>query len=942
MRYSPAHAAKSGSVPFMLRGPKSVRTALTAAVAGIVGLVPTILIASPAPAASSVLSIAAASAVEGSSVSFSLVYSDVAAATYNITTAVGDTDPATASTDYSATPSSATVTFSAPGTQTVTFTTVDDALYEAGETFKIIATNNATPTDTVTAVGTITNNDTTPTYTLTASPVTVAEATTTPKTTITAKLNAVSGVATAVTLNTINGTAVAGTDFTGLSSEVITIAAGSLEATKDIAVTADTKKDEYDTETFTVGAVATNVSPTSASTTVSITDAQSTPVVTLGGGGVVAEGATLTLPITVAPASEKPITVHWDAVASAAVTGHDAASSTDDFTYPSSRTVTIAAGATTANIEIAVTDDAMDELPEDFDVELSAPTNATLGSTVKVTGTITDGDTAPTVTITPTSVTEGTSGKAAKTFTATLSAASGRKVTVDWATTTTGSTYGDATPVKDYIVKEGTLVFPAGTTTQTFTVDVVGDLIDEGESETFNILLTDVDSSATLTVPTTEIAITDDDAAPTIAFDDLSVDEGDAASAVLVPLKLSGPSDHPLTFNVADLGTGTATAALSVVGSDDYDTLNATIVIQPEMTTGYAVILVNGDVIFEGDETVKLTATADPVVGLSASLVTDPDTDAATLTLKNDDDSPSLEVNSVTGDEGDTVEATGTVGGISATATYVTVSFAGGSSNGSTAASTNDFTNPGVKPVTIAAGTTPGTIMDIADVVLTTDATVEPDETIIATGFGIGNVGSVTEGIITISGTGEEPGEDGITLEASSSYRLGAGNVTLSGTTTPGAMVQPLAQPRSSDAGLVDYGNEVEADEDGNFSFVGKLSTVGVKFAASTGDMVSDTVTVNLKEDPDFTARSSSKGSATLTVVGDPKVRGLAVRVLRANSNGTWTTVGTGILNADGKYTRTLTGLKSGSSKLYKATVYGNGDVGLLTNTSHSARVTIR
>ena len=32
MRYSPAHAAKSGSVPFMLRGPKPVRAVLSAAI----------------------------------------------------------------------------------------------------------------------------------------------------------------------------------------------------------------------------------------------------------------------------------------------------------------------------------------------------------------------------------------------------------------------------------------------------------------------------------------------------------------------------------------------------------------------------------------------------------------------------------------------------------------------------------------------------------------------------------------------------------------------------------------------------------------------------------------------------------------------------------------------------------------------------------------------
>jgi hypothetical protein len=969
MRYQPAHAATSGSVPFMLRGPKSVRLAMSAAVAGIIGLVPAVLVASPAMAAEGALSVpSTATAAEGAGTV--TVNISRAAATGQTLTAVTWTTAdgtATGGADYTAITSGSgsfpAGTTSSPDTVAMTVTIAQDQLYEAGETFSLIAKQGSTTIGTT--VVTITDDDTAPSYTLSASPATVSESTATPISTVTATLNTVSGVDTTIRLNTADGTAVAGTspagDYTALVNSDIVIAAGTLTQTKVVSITADAVKDEFDTENFTVNGVATGASPANRSTQISITDAESLPTVTLSGGVTAAEGTTTTYTVTLNHESEVPVTVHWDAVAAAAVTGHGAATAGDDFTYPAtgSRTVTIPAMTASTTFTVPLKDDLFDELAEDFAIEISAPTASTLGSTTKVTSTITDTDTAPTVSILPVAVTEGDSGTTAKTFTATLSAASGRAVTVDWATAIddTGLTY--AKPLKDYITKNGSLTFPAGTTTQNFTIDIVGDTIDEGsddtptsaDGETFKINLTRAtgDDSFTTGAATT-ITITDDDAAPTIAFDDISVKEGDTVSAVLLPVKLTGSSDHTLNFDLSDVTTvghtGTAKEAVSsAVGSDDYDLMGDTITVQPEATTGYGVVLVNGDMIHEADENAFFKVLANAGDN-SDDMVTDPDTKTMELILQNDDDAPDLEITNVTGEEGDTVAVKGTVTGMADDDATVNVTFAGASSHGSNAAETTDFTNPGAKAITITKGTAPGTIVDVANVMLAEDTEAEPAETIAVNGLGLNNFGTVTEGIITIAaneGT-EEPGEDAITLEASSSFRLGAGNVTLSGTTTPGAMVQPLAQPRSSDDDPEAYGDEVEADEDGNFSFIGHLTTTGVRFAASIsgGDVVSDTVTVNVKEDPAFTARSSSKGTATLTVTGDPKVRGLAVRVLRANSNGTWTTVGTGILNADGKFTKMLTGLKSGSSKLFKATVYGNGDVGLMTNTSKSARVTIR
>jgi hypothetical protein len=940
MRFQPAHAAPRGSVPPKRRVPKPLRTALSVAVAAVFGLVPTVMVAAPASAASAVLSIAAAQATEGSPVVFTLHNTGSSAATYAITTAVGDTNPATAGTDYNATPSSASITFAGTGTdadQTVSFTTTDDALYEAAEKFKIIATNISTGTDNVTAVGTINDNDAVPTYTLTASPTSVPEpASGTSTTTITARLSAVSGLDSVVTLNTTDATAVAGSsgDYLALSGTVITIAAGTLTATTTVAIRGDGIKDEFDTETFTVNAVATNVSPTTASATVSIVDLQTTPMLTLTGGGPAAEGATLLFPITVAPASEKPITVHWDAVAAPAVTGHGAATAVTDFTYPSSRTVTIPARTTTVNISVPLISDSLSELPEDFAIELSSPTNSALGTTVKVVGIISNGDTAPTVAITPTAVVEGDSGTTSKTFTATLSTASGQVVTAGWATLAYSAAVGKATPVKDYIEKTGTLTFPAGATTQTFTIDVVGDTVDEGSGETLKIVLTNLDGSATIGSPTV-LTITDDDLPPTFSFADISMNEGNSTSAVLLPVVLTGSSDQTLTFTLADLGTGTA-AQVNGAGAGDYDLLNTAIVIAPEMTTGYGVVLVAGDNVYEGDETVKFTVTA---AGGSSTFVTDQHVDPATLTLVNDDTAPNFEINSVTGNEGDTVAVTGTVTGMSASATALNVSFAGGSSHGSVAADASDFTNPGAQTVIIPANTNPGTVLTLAQgLVLTNDTVGEPAETIIGTGFGLGNVGTVTEGIITIA---ESDGGNPAPTLTGPAYRVGIGTIMLTGTATAGDVVQLWAAPVANST-LVKNGGVVTADSNGDFAFSRRLTSVGVKYAAGVGAARSDEVTVMIKQDPDLTGGSTVKATINLTATGNPKTAGQLVTFQVVNSRGTWSPIGTDHIDASGTATATIKNLRSGSTYPFRAVVSATPSMGILGGISGTRRIGAR
>ena len=84
-------------------------------------------------------------------------------------------------------------------------------------------------------------------------------------------------------------------------------------------------------------------------------------------------------------------------------------------------------------------------------------------------------------------------------------------------------------------------------------------------------------------------------------------------------------------------------------------------------------------------------------------------------------------------------------------------------------------------------------------------------------------------------------------------------------------------------------------------------------------------------------------GVVSLVVTGDPKIRGLETRVFRANANGTWTMVGSGILNVNGTFTKVLSNQTSGKSYTFRTWVRGNAERGVMTNySSYSKTVRVK
>ena len=125
------------------------------------------------------------------------------------------------------------------------------------------------------------------------------------------------------------------------------------------------------------------------------------------------------------------------------------------------------------------------EPTETFFVNLSAPVNATIADAQAV-GTIVNDDIAS-LAIGSVSLTEGDSGSIAAIFPVTLAAPSYQTITVSYATANATATAG-----ADYTATSGSLTFAPGVVSQTVSVPVLGDTLNEFD-ETFAVNLTNPD-----------------------------------------------------------------------------------------------------------------------------------------------------------------------------------------------------------------------------------------------------------------------------------------------------------------------------------------------------------------------------------------------------------------------------------------------------------------
>ena len=179
--------------------------------------------------------------------------------------------------------------------------------------------------------------------------------------------------------------------------------------------------------------------------------------------------------VLLSPASSQVVTVNYGTANNTAVEPSD---------YQArSGVVTFQPGETSKDVVMTVNGDTTLEPNETFNVNLSTPTNATIGDSQGVCTIIND-DTQPTISIGDVAVTEGNVGTTTAVFTVSLSNATTQTVTVNYATASDTATSGI-----DFVATSGTATITPGSLSTTVNVTVNGDLEFEG-NEFFFVNLT--------------------------------------------------------------------------------------------------------------------------------------------------------------------------------------------------------------------------------------------------------------------------------------------------------------------------------------------------------------------------------------------------------------------------------------------------------------------
>jgi hypothetical protein len=275
--------------------------------------------------------------------------------------------------------------------------------------------------------------------------------------------------------STSSGTA-GSSDYSGANNVSASIPAGASSTTLTVNTTEDTTVESNETFNLTLSNVV-NAVVTDGTAQATIVDDDGKPNLGVSDASVT-EGGNLSFVVSLSKTYTSPVTFNYGTVDGTATAGEDYNSASNSRTIP--------AGSTSTTVTVVSREDALDEADETFSLVLSNVVNANVVDGTGV-GTIVDDDATPTVSINdPAAVAEG----AGVVFTVSLSAVSGRNVTVHWATSNGDGNGGldDAVAPGDYTAGSNTLTIPAGSASATITIATVNDG-DKENAEAFTVTL---------------------------------------------------------------------------------------------------------------------------------------------------------------------------------------------------------------------------------------------------------------------------------------------------------------------------------------------------------------------------------------------------------------------------------------------------------------------
>ena len=508
--------------------------------------------------------------------------------------------------------------------------------------------------------------------------------------------------------------------------------------------------------------------------------------------------------------------------------------------------------------DIAITNDALDETDETFEIQLERKFSAesfsfvdasgnSCGSVCKATVTIVDDDAPiPSVTVAAASATEGSAVR----FTVTLSTTTTVPVTVPYSTSVesddTATLSATAPGGADFVnVNNAAITIQAGSTTGTISISTTDDMVDEPH-ETFTVTLGTPTNGTLGTTTAAKGTITDNDATPqaTLVLNPTSISEDGGSSTVTATLDRA--SSEATTITVSAMAVSPAVAA-------DFTLSGSTLTIAAGSTTstGTVTITANDNSVAGGNKSVTVSATAANDLAVTAP-------SNKTLTITEDDGasnqvtltvSPATVAEDATG-SARTVTVTATLNGSAlASDAVVTVSV-----DADTATEGDDFTAVEDFTVTITGGSTSGSAT--FDLIPNNDTTDEPDETVKVTGR------TTVSGLTVLPSAGvpvtiaDNEATPAVTLV------LTPASIPEDGGTTTLSTVTATLDHASSEATTIDIsaaaGTNTEA---GDFTVTtNKRLTIAAEATTSTG-----TVTVRAVNDGIYTGNKSVSVSGTAT-----------------------------------------------------------------------------
>jgi len=388
-----------------------------------------------------------------------------------------------------------------------------------------------------------------------------------------------------------------------------------------------------------------------------------------------AGSSNLVFTVSLSASNKDPVTVQYASADATAVAGSDYSVTNGTLTFP--------AFSVSQTISVPIAGENVVEANETFTMTLTAPSGATLGASV-ASGTINNDDSA-TLSLNSVNQAEGNAGNTPMTFTATLSNPVQGSVgaTLNTADGNSATVLQNATVAdNDYLALTNSAFALASGLTQSVPVQIVGDT-DVEPNQSFRLILSNLTAPAgipagaiTLGTATGNGTINNDDST-TLNIAAATVIEGNTGTSIMnFTVSLPAPNKDPVTVNFATTD-GTATADVDYVARSGTLTFPSNVQSQP------IAITINGDVLFENNETftVTLSAPSGATIGAASAIGTITDDEVLGLSV--------ADATIAEGGNGSTVLMNFTVALAGVSSLPVTVDYA--TSNG-TASAPNDFT----------------------------------------------------------------------------------------------------------------------------------------------------------------------------------------------------------------------------------------------------------